>query len=434
MNTKFINSIQQLQQKNIVILRHCRSLSAAALLAQLARGYNYVDLSLPLPCLQARRNPHGFVQSLQLPVYLDNLQYAPQLLPFLAQGTVPTAQVLASCTQSFALAKEAEQLINVSFVDLPVSGMEDGLANASASEVEELAATEEASTLMQAAATAEAIPLMRAAATAEVALLVQTEALPPFSLEANYLESLRQRTPVDVAAMLWLGQRHDYGGSYDKYLQRVMQSDIMFLTTVSSSEKFYSFMEAAATMSGRLVNYVKLAQAAGITPPTAKTWLKFLLGTGIVYTIKPVQHIGLKRIVSTPELYFRDTGLACELLGLADATSVRQSEYLAQLEQNYALNKIRESYINEGLSPSLRFYKDNNKKHIDVILRKDDVLYPLMLAAEQLDAERVQFAFEVLTEYAAKHGFALGNGGIIYPEGELQEVLPKLWQVGAQLL
>ena len=410
MNTKFMNSIRQLQQKNIVILRHCRSLSAAALLAQLARGYSHVDLSLPLPCLQARRNPHGFVQSLQLPVYLDNFQYAPQLLPVLAQGAVPTAQILASCTQSFALAKEAEKLINVSFMDLPVSGMGDELANASASEVEELAATEEATPLMQA------------------------EALPPFSLEANYLEALAKRTSVDVAAALWLGQRHDYGGSYDKYLQKVMQSDIMFLTTVSSSEKFYSFMEAAATMSGRLVNYVKLAQAAGITPPTAKTWLKFLLGTGIVYTIKPVQHIGLKRIVSTPKLYFRDTGLACELLGLADATSVRQSEYLAQLEQNYALNKIRESYINEGLFPSLRFYKDNNKKHIDVILRKDNVIYPMMLAAEQLDAERVQFAFEVLTEYAAKHGFALGNGGIIYPEGELQEVLPNLWQVGAQRL
>ena len=399
MNTKFINSIQQLQQNNLVILRHCRSLSAAALLAQLTRGYSHVDLSLPLPCLQARRNPHGFVQSLQLPVYLDNLQYAPQLLPVLAQGAVPTAQVLASCTQSFALAKEAEKLINVSFVDLPVSGIGDGLA-----------------------------------ATAEAATLAQTEALPPFSLEANYLKSLRQRTPVDVAARLWQGQRHDYGGSYDKYLQRVMQSDIMFLTTVSSSEKFYSFMEAAATMSGRLVNYVKLAQAAGITPPTAKTWLKFLLGTGIVYTLHPVQHIGLKRIVSTPKLYFRDTGLACELLSLADAASVRQSEYLAQLEQNYALNKIRESYINEGLFPSLRFYKDNNKKHIDVILRQDNVIYPMMLAAEQLDAERVQFAFEVLTEYAARHGFKLGNGGIIYPECKLQEVLPNLWQVGAQRL
>ena len=412
MNTKFINSIQQLQQKHIVILRHCRSLSGAALLAQLARGYSHVDLSLPLPCLQARRNPQGFMQSLQLPVYLDNLQYAPQLLLALAKSEVPTAQLLASCTQSFALVKEAEKLNDVRFVDLPTVEVKKQEERCSEHLADSANGTKQKQT--------------HEAADKE-------EQLSPFSLEANYLETLRQRTPVDVAYALWQGQRYDYGGSYDAYLQRVMQSDIMFLTTVSSSEKFYSFMEAAATMSGKLVNYVKLAQAAGITPPTAKTWLKFLLGTGILYTIKPVQHIALKRIVSTPKLYFRDTGLACELLGLADAASVRQSEYLAQLEQNYALNKIRESYINEGLSPSLRFYKDNNKKHIDVILRQENVIYPMMLAAEQLDAERVQFAFEVLTEYAAKHGYALGNGGIIYPEGAVEEVLPSIWQLSTQL-
>ena len=414
MNKKFINSIHQLQQTHIVILRHCRSLSAAALLAQLARGYNYVDLSLPIPCLQARRNPQGFVQKLQLPVYLDNLQYAPQLLPFLAQSAVPRAQVLASCSQSFALAKEAEQLTKVRFVDLPTVAIKKQKEKCS----EHLASSDNGTKQTQ----------MHEAIDAD-----KEEQLLPFSLEASYLEALRQRTPIDVVAALWQGQRHDYGGSYDKYLQKVMQSDIMFLTTVSNSEKFYSFMLAAAMMTSKVVNYVKLAQAAGITPPTAKTWLKFLLGTGIVYTLHPVQHIGLKRIVSTPKLYFRDTGLACDLLGL-DAASVSQSEYLAQLEQNYALNKIRESYLNEGLAPSLRFYRDNNKKNIDVILRKDGVLYPMMLAAEPVAAEKVQFAFEVLKEYATRHGFALGNGGIICPEGELQEVLPKLWQVSAQLL
>ena len=421
MNTKFMNSIHQLQQMHIVVLRSCRSLAHAALLKQLSRGYSYVDLSLPLPCLQARRNPQSFVQSLQLPVYLDNLQYAPQLLPALAQSGVPTAQLLASCTQSFALAQEAEKLSNVCLVDLPTSIVtaQEGACSeclaASSNDVEQKSIHEETIDV------------------GEEGQLVPVEQLAPFSLDKGYLEAFSKRTPVNVVDALWQGQRSAYGGSYDAYLQKVLQSDIMFLTTVSSSEKFYCFMEVAATMTGRLVNYVKLAQAAGITPPTAKTWLKFLLGTGIVYTLHPVQHIGLKRIVSTPKLYFRDTGLACELLGL-DAASVSQSEYLQQLEQNYALNKIRESYINEGLTPSLRFYKDNNKKHIDVILRQGNVLYPLMLATESLEAERVQFAFEVLTEYAAAHGFTLGNGGLIYPEGEIQEVLPGLWQLGAQRL
>lgn len=398
MNTKFINTIQQLQQHNVVVLCQRRNAADRELLAQLTQGYKHVNMALPLAYQQARRNVQGFFQSLEQPMYLDNLQYAPQLLPFLAQAAASSGSVLASCTQSFALVKQAEKLDNVRFTELPTAS-------------EALAASNNAANI----SSAPAFSL-------------------PFKLEMNYLLSLRQRKPVNLLAAIWQGQRSAYGGSYGEYLQTVLQSDIMFLTTVSDSGRFYSFMEAAATMLGEVVNFSKLAQAAGITPPTAKTWLNFLLGTGIIYLVKPVKNIGLKRIVSTPKLYFRDTGLACELLGLSQAQLLLQSEYLHQLERNYALNKIRESYINEGLVPSLRFYHDNNKKTIDVIVRSGSKLYPLMLAEQTLSAERVQFAFSVLAEYAKAHDFSLGIGAIIYPECATLELSPNLWQVSAAQL
>ena len=395
MNKKFINTLQHLQQHNLVILRQRRNAADRELLAQLTQGYNHVNMALPLAYQQARRNAQGFFQSLEQPLYLENLQYAPQLLPFLAQADASSGSVLASCTQSFALVEQAEKLDNVRFVELPTAS-------------EALAAGNNAANV----SSAPAFSL-------------------PFKLEMNYLLSLRQRKPVNLLAAIWQGQRSAYGGSYGEYLQTVLQSDIMFLTTVSDSGRFYSFMEAAAAMTGEVVNYSKLAQAAGITPPTAKTWLSFLLGTGLIYLVKPVKNIGLKRIVSTPKLYFRDTGLACELLGLSSAQLLMQSKHLHQLEHNYSLNKIRESYINEALVPSLRFYHDNNKKTIDVIVRSGTKLYPLMLAEQTLVAERVQFAFSVLTEYAKAHNLELGSGAIIYPECATLELLPSLWQVSA---
>lgn len=402
MNTKFFNTIQQLQQHHVVVLRECRNAADSQLLVQLTQGYNHVNMALPLAYQQARRNAQGFFQSLEQPVYLENLQYAPQLLPFLAQAAASSGSVLASCTQSSALENQTEKLANVSFVQLPA--VSEGLA---------------------------AIRNVEAAVSSEPAAPASSS---PFKLELHYLLGLRERQPVNLLSAIWQGQRSAYGGSYGEYLQTVLQSDIMFLTTVSDSGRFYSFIEAAANMIGKVVNYVKLAQAAGITPPTAKTWLNFLLGTGIIYLVKPVKNIGLKRIVSTPKLYFRDTGLACELLGLSKAQLLVGSEYLQQLERNYALNKIRDSYINEGLAPSLRYYHDNNKKTIDVIVRSGTKLYPLMLAEQTLSAERVQFAFSVLTEYAKAHDLELGSGAIIYPECATLELLPGLWQISAELL
>ena len=403
MNKNFFQTIQNLQQNNLVILRDRRSIADKELLAQLTQKYTSVDLSLPMLSSVAKRDAEKFVAQLPLPVYLQNLQYVPQLLPLLIEKAVPCTQVLASCTQSFALEKLAEKLSGVRFVDLPVG--------------DEFAEVQ-----------------IQALAQAENNRNSNIDRLSPFTLEASYLQNLAKRQPVNILTALWQGERSTYGGDYAEYLKKVLQSDIMFLTTVSDSEKFYCFMQAAAAQTGAVINFSKLAQVVGITPPTAKTWLNFLLGTGIVYLLEPVQHIGLKRLVSTKKLYFRDTGLACYLLGLQSVQELAQSAYLAQLEQNYMLNKIRESYINEGLVPDLHFYRDNNKKNIDVILRKDNVLYPMMLAHAKLPGERVRFAFEVLAEYAAKNNCQIASGAIIYPECVTQEVLPKLWQVSADVL
>ena len=403
MNKKFLQTIHNLQQNNITILRDRRSMAHKEFLAQLTQGYKHIDLSLPMLSSLARRAAENFVAQLPLPVYLQNLQYAPQLLKLLAEQKVSCTQVLASCTQSFALEKFAEQLQNVQFVDLPLEDKSIDTKRHSFAQV-------------------------------RAAYACGRDNLSPLSLEEEYLQRLSARQPVDVISALWQGERSSYGGDYGEYLQKVLQADIMFLTTVSDSEKFYTFMQAAAAQTGEVVNFSKLAQAASITPPTAKTWLQFLLGTGIVYLLEPVQHIGLKRLVSTKKLYFRDTGLACALLNLQNAQDVAQSEHLAQLEQNYMLNKIRESYINKGLVPDLRFYRDNNKKNIDLILLRDNVLFPMMLAHEELDAERVAFAFDVLAEYAAKHDYKIGNGAMVYPVCATQEVLKNLWQVSAEQL
>ena len=419
MNKNFFQTIQNLQQNNFVILRDRRSMADKKLLAQLTQGYTCVDLSVPAVSSRVKRDAQGFIVQLKDNlrrecVYLQNLQYVPQLLPLLVEANLSYNKIFASCTQSFALEKLATKLPNVRFVELPM--VSDRVAQLA------ISIQQTGSTKQQAAVAS----FSKTAKDEKIAM--------PFTLEESYLKVLAKRQPVDVLSAIFKGQRSTYGGDYGEYLQKVLQSDIMFLTTVSDSEKFYCFMQAAAAQTGAVINFSKLAQVVGITPPTAKTWLNFLLGTGIVYLLEPVQHIGLKRLVSTKKLYFRDTGLACYLLGLPDVEGLAKSKHLPQLEQNYMLNKIRESYINEGSRPDLHFYRDNNKKNIDVILRKDDVLYPMMLAHAKLPAERVQFAFEVLAEYAAKNNCDLRNGAIIYPGCVTQEVLPNLWQVSAAQL
>lgn len=287
MKRLFLTKLASLQQNHFIILRHCRSAHEKQLLSELAEGYNYLNMAQLNLRVLAKQDAAAFVQGLKLPVYLENLQYTPKLLPELAQ--LPAGSVLASCTQSVILEQLAQRLTNVLFIDLP-------------------------------------------RAEADLARLASMSV---------YLQSVKQCASKDIWQEIWQGQQQE---AYGVYLREVLQADIMELTTVSNWLKYYSFMEAAAQLAGETLSYAKLAQLAEITPPTAKSWLKILCGTGIVYLLKPA---GLKVSKNMPRLYFRDIILACYLLGLYSAQDAAQSEQSKQLLQNYAVNCLRESCIEQ---------------------------------------------------------------------------------------
>lgn len=306
MNKLFISQLHNTKQNNIVILRCYRNAYAQALLRELVRDYNCVDIAQPNLRILAKRDVAAFVQGLKLPVFLANLQYTPQLLSELVK--LPRGCVLASCTQSALLEKLAQQVAHVRFLELPIA--ETGTQN-----------------------------FVRAL-------------------------SLWQKPRQCAGEKLWLeiypAQRHKF---YGEYLREVLQADIIELTQVSDWLKFYRFMEAAAMLLGEEVNYAKLGRLADITPATAKNWLKLLLGTGMIYLLEPVRSVKINR----PRLYFRDAGLACFMLGFKDAQAAARCAQSSCVLQNYLLNCLRDGYINEGSTPSLHFCPKNRQSKTIVL-------------------------------------------------------------------
>ena len=283
MNAAFIEKITALQDNNFVILRSCRSAYEGKLLAKLAEGRTRVDMAQLKLRLQTRRDGTGLIQSLPLPVYVENLQYAPKLLVQLAQ--LPPGSVLASCRQSCVLEQEGARLPIVKFIILPLAG-------------------------------------------------AQAE-----------LPAAKMRTEETVWQQLFQGQwRGEEAMGYEEYLRELLQADVVEVTTVRDGFKFFDYLMAAALMAGESVDFVQLAQTAAIKVPMAKNWLKVLLGTGLCY-LQQVEQGG------EPRLYFRDTGLLCHLLGLADVQAAAHSAQREQLLQNFYVNQWREAYLQEGSQP-----------------------------------------------------------------------------------
>jgi predicted AAA+ superfamily ATPase len=75
-----------------------------------------------------------------------------------------------------------------------------------------------------------------------------------------------------------------------------------------------NFLHLCAGRTGQLLNIQSLAMDAGVSPNTAKAWLSMLEASYIVHFLQPHHRNFYKRLVKTPNLYFCDTGLACNLI------------------------------------------------------------------------------------------------------------------------
>ena len=80
--------------------------------------------------------------------------------------------------------------------------------------------------------------------------------------------------------------------------------DVVQEGRITDTVRFYQFMKACAALTAEQLNYKTLADAAEISQPTAKEWVRLLQGLGIIYLLQPYANNELKRLTKTPRLLF----------------------------------------------------------------------------------------------------------------------------------
>lgn len=380
---RFADKLNNLQlNKVLIVLRNCGSVWQKGFIKGLEKKRAVVDLADPLTREGAQNYPEQFIGSMEKPALIYNLQRVPELLPLLAKAKVPKGSFIAVTEQSYYLLAKLQQ---------DEAGVEQ---------------------------TMEAKQLPSGASLAVVELPLEEGEEPAF---VPSLASLQTKQPKNVLECVVQGslfkqegaQRKQPQAFYAAYIKRIVQQQIMEQTTVSDDIKFYRFLCMAASMTGTVVNYSRLASTVGITAPTAKQWLQFLAGTGVVYLLQPLEKVGSKRLVKAPKLYFRDTGMAAQLLQLDDGISVMKSVYCKNLLENYVVNQIRESYLQQGEVPQLLFYKDSNYKEISLILCAEGKVYPMAITKDEVSLRKLYKDFQLLAPFAEEQGLELTKGCII---------------------
>ena len=164
---------------------------------------------------------------------------------------------------------------------------------------------------------------------------------------------------------------------FPAYLQTYVERDVRMIKNIGDINAFIQFIQLCAGRTGQLLNYTSLANDAGISPNTAKSWISILETSYIVYRMQPYYRNFNKRLVKSPKLYFYDTGVACSLMGIRDASQVNLHYMKGALFENLIINEFIKRDFHRGERRNPYFWQDSRGKEIDCLLVEGETIVPV---------------------------------------------------------
>jgi predicted AAA+ superfamily ATPase len=385
----------------VLLITGPRQVGKTTMLTQLSDAKRqYITLDDPMIRELAVTDPLLFLQRFEPPLIIDEIQYAPQLLPYIKMYVDRhrrNGDFWLTGSQMFHLMKNASESLagRVGILNLL------GLSNC---EIKLEACTP---------FTTKPADLMQKAKTAK-----------PQNLKEIFERIFKGSMPALYASDMNIEL------FFSSYLQTYLQRDVKDLTQVGDELSFLRFLTCVAARTGQMVNFAEMAKDTGISPPTAKQWLSILVSSGIIYLLEPYFNNTLKRIIKSPKLYFMDTGLCAYLTKWTTPEALEAGAMSGMFFETWVIGEIIKSYYNVGKRPPLYYYRDKDFREIDLIIHENNTLYPIEIKKGSNPGKDAVRHFEVL----GHTGLAVGEGNVICLSGELLPADENNWYVPAWLI
>lgn len=372
------------QEFSVVLLTGPRQVGKTTMLKRLAEaeGVNreYVTLDDITEREMAKNDPKLFLQLHKPPVFIDEVQYAPELFPYIkiyVDEHQQAGDFWLTGSQIFKLMDGVQESLAGRVCLLHMSPL---------SQAEACGCTSEPFT----------VDFER--------LLMRSKAVAPARIQEVFERIWRGGMPAIVS-----GVKKEQEAVYSSYISTYIDRDVKEIADRVDSFKFLNFVTVVAALTSQMVNYKTIADAVEISVPTVKNWLNILERLGIIFYLHPYSNNLLKRMVTKPKLYFYDSGLVAYLTKWTDSETLMNGAMSGAILENFVVSEIVKSYQNAGLEPFIYYYRDKDNKEIDIVLERNGTLYPLEIKKTMMPDKRWTNVFGVLDKTSLKRG----TGGIL---------------------
>jgi hypothetical protein len=381
-----------------VIVTGPRQSGKTTLLRHVFPDREIVSLDPPDVREAAARDPRGFLELHPAPVIFDEVQYAPELMPYIRARIDAkrnrAGQYLLTGSQNLLLIERVTETLAgraaiLRLLPLSLSEMKGRLGAPLPWETPH-----------------------------DGAAPVQS----PLAHRALWKTLVRGAYP-EVA----LHPRRDARAWHSSYIQTYLERDVRTLRQVGDLTQFQMFVRGLAARSAQLLHLSDLSRDLGIAVNTAKAWLAVLEASDQILVLRPYfANIG-KRLVKSPKVYFTDVGTLCALAGFDDPLQAAQGPLGGAIFETAVLMEVVKRLRHRGETARVHFWRTATGTEVDVVVEARRKLIPIEAKLSATPRPAMAADIQIFRRdlgAATAAGFVVHSGDVRSPLGEGVAALP----------
>lgn len=387
--------------RGVMAVTGSRQTGKSTLIDEVSKGMDIMSVTLDDINRRelAKNNPKNFLAMLPTPLFIDEVQYAPELFPYMKIHVDKTKEMGAyyiSGSQRFNMIKNLSESLAgrvgiFELLGLSMREIKRDIFNG---------------------------------------LFVPT---------VDYLKN-RKTKPMELTELWQIIHKGSYPELYAKpnivwdkfyndYVNTYIERDVHQLENIGDEVKFYQFMQLVAANSGNLFNIDNIAKDIGITRASCEKWLSVLRASNLIYLLPPYHSNVTKRAIKTPKIYFLDTGLMAFLTKWHMPEQIETGAMSGAFFETFIFCEILKSFYNAGIDPKmyLYFYRDKDNNEIDFIINYNSRLHPIEVKKKSNPNLKDISAFRFIEKneiYERGNGAVICTNDNIVPLNERDNIVP----------
>lgn len=334
----------------VTVVSGARQVGKTTLLKHLFPDHDYVVFDASIDLEGARRDPDLFLRNHPSPLILDEIQYAPELVSAIKRAvdrseSRPGQYILTGSQQWQVLKTLSESLAGRSaFLDLQGFSLQELSDNNGCwvsnwlDEPDQFIAWSRGATY----------------STYNLQTWLWKGCMPGV-----------QALPDDLVGTFWAGYHRTY-----------VERDARLIGEIQDWQEFGRFIGLMTALTAQEINFSQLGREIGITPQTSKRWLQILEATYQWHALPAFSGNAIKRVSSRPKGHLSDTGLACYHARLSTPKMLSSHPLFGALFETALVQELRKQLAALGVLSSLYHWRSAGGAEVDLLLEKDDLLYP----------------------------------------------------------